>query len=107
MKIFIAIIIIFGIIFMFLFVAAYFIAMLFKRSREAEYQEAMIYLKEFIENNDVNRENFDHILTEFDKIFLNNRDMKYTRKLFVKFCFKYKPIWKEILGPEAEIKNTE
>jgi len=86
---------------------AYFVAMLFKRSREAEYQETIICLAAFIDYNEVNRENFDYIIAEFDKLFLNNRDKNRTKKLFVKFCFKYKAIWHEILGPEAEIKNTE
>jgi len=97
MKIIIGILIITILIVAFLFSVAFFIAMLFKRSQEAKYQESIIYLGNFIEYNEVNRENFDYILAEFDKIFLNNRDLKRTRKLFIKFCFKYKTIWHEIL----------
>ena len=107
MKIIIAIPIIFAIVFMFLFVMAYYLAMLFKRSRNAEYQESIIYLGNFIEHNEVGRKNFDYIMVEFDKLLLNNQDRERTKKLFVKFCFKYKTIWHEILESEVETKNIE
>ena len=79
---------------MLMFCIAWFVWEFGRGKDRIEYIHSIGFLETFIESCDINNENFDYIMSEFDKLngFMQ-RDTDRNKKLFVRFCFKFKDEW--------------
>jgi len=86
--------IIYILLLMALFVGAWFVVEIGKRSDYPKYLEHIIYLERLIDKCNVDVDSFDFILKEFDVINqFRKRDMRRNQEAFVKFSFKFKEEW--------------
>lgn len=74
-----------------------FFAFMMANADKFRYEEAIIYLENYIRKNEVNEANFRYILQKFDELQFFNLNRERTAKAFNRFCKDYVNFWAYLL----------